>query len=240
MVNRKGTILAGGEGKRLRPLTYVTNKSLLPVFDKPMITYPLDTLKKSGVDNVCIVTGEDHLEDFIRFLEVYVRPELAFTYRVQSKPNGTAHALLQTEEFFMRDKVVVILADNVFSEASIPKEAFTDKYAYIFVKQSNDPSLFGVVELDKEGNAINIEEKPKNPKSDFVLTGLYVYPNDVFKRIRQLKESPRGELELTDLNREYMNEGLLKVVKVDGFWSDVGSFDSLLKASEYYSKIRKH
>ncbi len=239
MANRKGVILAGGEGKRLRPLTYVTNKSLLPVFDRPMVTYPLDTLKKSGVDNVCIVTGEDHLEDFIRFLEVYARPELTFTYRVQNKPRGTAHALLQAEEFFGKEKVVVILADNVFSSAEIPGGAFTDKYAYIFVKESDNPSLFGVVELDKDGKVISIEEKPESPKSKFVLTGLYIYPNDVFKRIRQLKESPRGELELTDVNKEYMNDGLLRVVMVEGFWSDVGSFDSLLKASEYYAKLRK-
>ncbi len=239
MADRKGTILAGGEGKRLLPLTYVTNKSLLPVFDKPMITYPLDTLKRSGVDNVCIVTGEDHLEDFIRFLEIYVRPTLTFTYRVQSKPHGTAHALLQSEGFFGEDKVVVVLADNVFGDATVPDSAFTDKYAYIFVKENSNPSLFGVVEIDSEGNAISIEEKPESPKSNLVLTGMYVYPNDVFRRIRQLKESLRGELELTDIIKEYMQEGLLKVVRVDGFWSDVGSFDSLLKASEYYSKLGK-
>ncbi len=238
-MKRKGVILTGGEGTRLRPLTYITNKCLLPVFDKPMIVYPVETLKSVGITDIGIVTGEDHLEDFIRFLELYTEPGLSFTYKVQSKPRGTAHALLQAEEFFGAGKVAVILGDNIFESLSVSDAAFSDRYAYIFVKESDTPSMFGVVELGAGGEAISIEEKPERPKSNLVLTGMYIYPSDVFARIRELKESPRGELELTDINSEYMKDGLLKVVKIEGFWSDVGSFDSLLRASMHYAKFNR-
>lgn len=227
----KGVILAGGVGTRLRPLTEVTNKHLLPVFDQPMIVHPLNTLKQMGIDEVCVVTGGEYMADFMRFLGSGVRFGVRLTYKIQDGPLGIAHALLQAEDFFGREKVVSILGDNIFERVDVPKEAFEDDNAYVFLKEVTNPERFGVVVFDENNRIVKIEEKPKQPKSNFVVTGLYIYPNDVFSFIKTLSPSTRGELEITDVNNWYLKQGRLKAVKLEGYWSDAGSFSSLLKAS---------
>mgnify|MGYP001626378991 CR=1 FL=1 len=228
----KGIILAGGSGTRLRPLTEVTNKHLLPVFDQPMIVHPLNTLKQLGIKDICIVTGGEHMADFMRFLGSGEKFGVKLTYKIQDGPLGIAHALLQGEDFFKNEKkVIVILGDNIFEKVDVPKEAFEDDFAYIFLKEVSKPERFGVAVFDKNGNVIEIEEKPKIPKSNFAVTGLYIYPSDVFDFIKTLKPSARGELEITDVNNWYLKQGRLKAIKLEGYWSDAGTFPSWLKAN---------
>jgi glucose-1-phosphate thymidylyltransferase len=227
----KGVILAGGEGTRLRPLTLVTNKHLLPVFDQPMIAHPLDTLKSMGVTDVCIVTGGEYMADFMRFLGSGSNFGVKFTYKIQDGPKGIAHALLQAEDFFKGSKVVTILGDNVFERVNVSKDVFNDNYAYVFLKEVKNPQRFGVAVFDHDGIITNIEEKPKEPKSNYAVTGLYIYPNDVFDFIKSLQPSARGEMEITDVNNWYLKQGRLKAIKLDGFWSDAGTFESLLRAT---------
>jgi glucose-1-phosphate thymidylyltransferase len=227
----KGVILAGGTGTRLKPLTDVTNKHLLPVFDKPMIVHPLETLKQIGIDEICIVTGGEYIADFMRFLGSGSNFGVRFTYKIQDGPKGIAHALLQSEDFFKDQKVIAILGDNIFEKVDVPKEALEDDNAYVFLKEVKNPQRFGVAVFDGNGNVTYIEEKPKEPKSNFVVTGLYIYPNDVFNFIKTLKPSQRGELEITDVNNWYLNQGRLKAIKLEGYWSDAGTFSSWLKAN---------
>jgi glucose-1-phosphate thymidylyltransferase len=227
----KGVILAGGTGTRLRPLTEVTNKHLLPVFDSPMIVHPLKTLKQMGIKDICIVTGGEYMADFMRFLGSGSRFKVRLTYKIQDGPLGIAHALLQAEDFFGKEKVVAILGDNIFEKVSVPRNAFEDDYAYIFLKKVSRPERFGVAIFDSTGQIIGIEEKPKVPKSDYAVTGLYIYPNDVFDFIKTLKPSARGELEITDVNNWYLKQNRLKAIKLNGFWTDAGTFPSLLKAN---------
>jgi glucose-1-phosphate thymidylyltransferase len=228
----KGIILAGGTGSRLYPLTKVTNKHLLPVYNKPMIFYPLETLKKLGINDICIVSGGEHITDFIRLLGSGSEFEVKLTYKVQDGPKGIAHALLQAEEFVKKgEKATVILGDNIFEKVKVPLNVFSDKNAYIYLKEVEDPERFGVAKLSDSGEVIKILEKPKSPISKFAVTGLYIYPNDVFDFIKTLKPSQRGELEITDVNNWYLKQERLKVVFLDGFWSDAGTFESLLKAT---------
>ena len=227
----KGAILAGGLGTRLRPLTLVTNKHLLPVYNKPMINYPLETLKQLGVFDICIVTGGEYMADFMRYLGSGERFGVKLTYKIQDKPLGIAHALLQTEDFFRSEKVITILGDNIFEKLDVPFEAFYDKYAYIFLKKVPKPERFGVPVFNKNGKIIKIEEKPKVPKSPYAVTGFYIYPNDVFDFIRTLKPSKRGELEITDVNNYYLEKDLLRWFEIKGYWTDAGTFPSLLRAT---------
>lgn len=227
----KGVILAGGTGTRLKSLTEVTNKHLLPVFDQPMIIHPLDILKRIGIKDICVVTGGEYMADFMRFLGSGAKFDVALTYKIQDGPLGIAHALLQTEDFFGKEKIIAILGDNVYERIEVPKEAFEDEYAYVFLKEVKDAKRFGVAVFDESGNLIRIEEKPTEPKSNFAVTGLYIYPNDVFDFIKTLKPSARGELEITDVNNWYLKQGRLKYIKIQGFWSDAGTFRSLLRAS---------
>lgn len=231
VVKNKGVILAGGRGTRLRPLTDVTNKILLPIFDRPMIASPIDTLKSIGINDICVVTSRDHLSGFMNYLGDGSAFGVKFTYVIQDKPLGISHALLQAEDFFKDGKVVVILGDNIFEHISVPKEFLEDRNAYVFVKEVSDPKCFGVAELDKNGNVMDIEEKPKHPKTSYAVPGLYAYPPGVFDVIRGLRPSARGELEITDLNNHYINEKKMKALKVKGYWLDTGSFESMMKAS---------
>lgn len=233
----KGIILAGGTGSRLYPLTKVTNKHLLPVYNKPMVFYPLETLKSLGIKDICIVSGGEHIADFIRLLGSGSEFEVKLTYKVQDGPKGIAHALLQAEEFVKEgEKAAVILGDNIFEKVESPLNTFVDDNAYIYLKEVEDPERFGVPKLSDEGNVMGILEKPKNPPSKFAVTGLYIYPNDVFDFIKTLKPSQRGELEITDVNNWYIKQGRLKAVFLDGFWSDAGTFKSLLKATLFIAK----
>jgi glucose-1-phosphate thymidylyltransferase len=196
-----------------------------------MILHPLETLKNIGVTDICIVTGGEYMADFMRFLGSGASLGVKLTYKIQDGPLGIAHALLQAEDFFNKEKVVAILGDNIFERAEVPKEALKDDFAYIFLKSVKSPERFGVAVFDENNNLIAIEEKPKIPKSSFAVTGLYIYPNDVFDLIKGLKPSARGELEITDVNNYYLKNERLKWINVEGFWTDAGTFSSLLKAN---------
>ena len=232
----KGIILTGGTGSRLYPLTKVTNKHLLPVYNKPMVFYPLETLKSLGIKDICIVSGGEHIADFIRLLGSGSEFGVTLTYKVQDGPKGIAHALLQAEKFVKNDeKVAVILGDNIFEKVEAQPEALSDNNAYIYIKEVEDPERFGVVKFN-ENEISEIIEKPKEPPSKFAVTGLYIYPSDVFDFIKTLKPSQRGELEITDVNNWYLKQGRLKAIKIDGFWSDAGTFESLLKATLFVAE----
>lgn len=234
----KGVILAGGLGTRLYPLTFATNKHLLPVYDRPMIFYPIQTLVKAGVEEVLIVTGGPHAGDFIQVLKngkEFGVKHLEFAY--QEGEGGIAAALSLAEEFSDGDNLAVILGDNT-TDADIRKEVegFAEG-ATIFLKEVPDPDRFGVPVFEGE-RIVSIEEKPKTPRSNFAVVGLYLYDNTVFKKIRELKPSARGELEVTDLNNSYLAEGKLNWGKLEGYWRDAGTFETLLEVGNYWRTIR--
>ena len=227
----KGVILAGGTGSRLYPLTKVTNKHLLPVYDKPMIYYPLETLKKMGCKDILIVSGREHCGDILNLLGSGRDMGLKLSYEIQDEAGGIAHALSLAERFVGSSNVVVCLGDNIFDD-DITIEGF-QAGARIFLKPVHDPERFGVAELEKGNDCkvISIEEKPETPKSNFAVTGLYVYDNKVFNYIKNLTPSERGELEITDVNNFYVKDGLMTCQLLESWWSDAGTFKSLLKAS---------
>jgi glucose-1-phosphate thymidylyltransferase len=226
----KGVILAGGTGSRMYPLTKVTNKHLLPVYDKPMIYYPLQTLVNAGIKEIMIVSGRGHAGHFLELLGSGMEFGVQLTYEIQEKAGGIAEALGLAENWADDDPVAVILGDNIFEDSIDADVISFRKGARIFLKEVTDAQRFGVAEID--GNrVVSIEEKPKKPKSRFAVTGLYLYDPDVFSVIRNLKPSGRGELEITDVNNAYINRGEMQFSLLRGFWSDAGTFDSLLRAS---------
>lgn len=233
----KGVILAGGNGARLRPLTLITNKHLLPVYDKPMILYPLETLKKSGITEIIIVCGKEHGGDFMNFLGSGKDYGVKLQYSLQNGAGGIAEALSLTEDFSDGGKIAVILGDNIFSnDFSKEIKSFRDQEgAKVFIKKVDNPRRFGVAEI-KGDKIIAIEEKPKKPKSNFVTTGFYLYDDDVFDKIKKLKPSRRNELEITDVHNMYIKEKRLSYAIVRGFWSDAGTFESLLKTSNWAAR----
>jgi len=235
----RGVILAGGAGTRLHPCTLVTNKHLLPVYNKPMIFHPLETLKSLGVTDIILITGGNSIGDFMQLLGSGENFGVRLTYKIQDKPAGIAHALMMAEDFANGEKVAVVLGDNVFDNSKIPVTgAGNDDKAIIFLKEVDDPERFGVATVNEAGNVLEIEEKPKQPKSNYAVTGLYIYPPDVYDFIRTLKPSARGELELTDVNNIYIRGDRMRSVKLDGFWSDAGTFQSLMRASNFlWSKV---
>ncbi len=230
----KGIILAGGLGTRLRPLTLVTNKHLLPVYDQPMIYYPIQTLLNAGVQDILIVTGGEHAGDFLKLLRngkhLGIR-DLQYTY--QEGEGGIADALLLAEDFADGEKVAVVLGDNLI-EKDIRQAAgdfFTQRSgAKIMLKKVDDPQRFGVPRIEGD-RIVEIIEKPTNPPSNYAVTGIYMYDNDVFDIARTLEPSARGELEITDVNNEYISRGTLTYSILDGWWSDAGTFESLHRAS---------
>lgn len=226
----KGIILAGGTGSRLYPLTKVTNKHLLPVYDKPMIFYPIQTLINAGIKEIMIVSGRGHAGHFLELLGSGADHGVHFTYEIQEQAGGIAQALSLAEDFVDGDSVTVILGDNIFQDDIKEDVANFNDGAKIFLKEVSDAHRFGVAEL-KGDKVIGIEEKPKEPKSNFAVTGLYIYDSKVFSAIKTLKPSGRGELEITDVNNYYINKGAMKYGILEGFWSDAGTFESLLRAS---------
>jgi len=231
----KGVVLAGGLGTRLAPLTKVTNKHLLPIYRKPMVYYPLEKLAAAGIREVMLVTGGPFAGHFLRLLgngrSLGLR-DLHYTY--QEGEGGIAEALGLCEQFVEGDRVCVILGDNIFSGDIRPGlESYLEQKggAKIFLKEVSDPQRFGVPEL-KDGRIVGIEEKPKKPKSKFAVTGIYMYDAAVWKVIKSLKPSGRGELEITDVNNHYVKQGTLTHETLDGFWTDAGTFESLLKANK--------
>jgi len=239
----KGVVLAGGLGTRLYPLTKITNKHLLPVFNKPMIYYPIETLIEAGIEDILIVTGGNSAGDFLRLLgngKKFGLKHLNYTY--QEGEGGIAAALSLAEHFVDNDRFVVVLGDNII-EKSIKKEVNIFKQqkegARILLKETNTPEKFGVAEI-KEGRITKITEKPKHPLSNFAVIGIYMYDNNVFDIIKTLEPSGRGELEITDVNNRYLEEGKLAFGVMDGWWTDAGTFESLLRANNLvYERERR-
>ncbi len=239
----KGLILAGGAGSRLYPLTLVVSKQLQPVYDKPMVYYPLTTLMASGVREFCLISTPQDLPRFQQLLGDGQAWGISIEYRAQPKPAGIAQAFLIAESFIGRDPVTLILGDNIFFGGDAFPRAFADFTggATIFAYYVRDPERYGVVEFDAHGHALSIVEKPQQPKSNYAVPGVYIYDNQVVSIVRQLKPSPRGELEITDVNTQYLDRGLLKVVRLSrGFaWLDAGTSSSLHDASAYVQTIEK-
>ena len=229
----KGVILAGGSGSRLDPLTRVTNKHLLPVYDKPMIYYPINTLIKAGIKDILIISGRYFSGHFLELLGRGEDLGVNFSYTIQEKAGGIAEALSLARNFSDNQNIAVILGDNIFEDDFKEEINSFNGGARIFLKEVPDAYRFGVVELDNDGNVINIEEKPKNPKTNYAQTGLYLYDSSVFDIIRTLKPSERGELEITDVNNIYVKKKMIDSKFVKGFWSDAGTFESMNKSSNY-------
>lgn len=239
----KGIILAGGTGSRLHPITQGISKQLTPVYDKPMIYYPLSTLMLAGIRDVLIITTPADQEQFQRLLGDGSRFGINLEYKVQPSPDGLAQAFILGADFIGNDPVVLVLGDNIFYGPGLGTQLATYEQkdgATVFAYRVADPRAYGVVEFDKDFNALSIEEKPENPKSDYAIPGLYFYDSKVVEYARQIKPSPRGELEITDLNRVYLEQGKLKVEVLPRgtAWLDTGTFDSLADATNFIRTVQ--
>ena len=233
----KGIILAGGLGTRLYPLTHATNKHLLPVYDRPMIYYPIQTLVNAGIHEVMVVTGGPHAGHFLAVLRNGHQLNLThLEYAYQEAEGGIAQALALCEDFADNQSIAVILGDNTTDADIGPAVKTFERGTRLFLKKVPDPERFGVPVFDSNGTITKIEEKPKYPKSNYAVTGLYVYDNKVFDFIRSCKPSGRGELEVTDVNNKYIEAGELDWVELEGFWSDAGTFESLYRTNKFWAE----
>ena len=245
MKNRKGIILAGGSGTRLYPLTLAISKQIMPVYDKPMIYYPLSILMQSDIREVLIITTPRDSETFKTLLGDGSQWGMKFEYKIQEKPNGLAEAFIIGEDFIGEDNVAMILGDNMFYGEHLAEKLKQanerENEATIFGYYVKDPRAYGVVEIDEKGNAVSIEEKPAEPKSNYAVPGLYFYTNEVIEIAKKVKPSARGELEITTVNEEYMKRGQLKVEKLGRgmTWFDTGTHDALIETASFVQTIQK-
>ena len=234
----KGVILAGGKGTRLYPLTKVVNKNILPVYDKPLIYYPIFTLRDAGINNILIISGPTHAGQFLDLLGSGKELGVNLFYDIQDEPKGIAHGLAVAEDFCDNGKVALILGDNIYEENlknAVEEFIKQEKGAKVILKQVPDPERFGVAEISGD-KIVSIEEKPQKPKSNWIVTGFYLYDNQVFDIIRKLKPSARGEYEITDVNKYYLRQNTLTYYKTKGKWIDAGTFNSLLEANNFIAK----
>lgn len=232
----KGIILAGGSGTRLHPLTKVTSKQLLPIYNKPMVYYPLETLLRGGIKEILFIVAPERAGDFLRLLGSGKEFGAKFAYEIQDKPEGLSQAFIIGEGFIRDDNVTMILGDNIFEDDFSEEIKNFKSGGHVFAKKVPDPERFGVVKFDDTSKATQIEEKPKTWLSDYAVTGLYIYDNRVIAAAKGLKPSARGELEITDLHNFYLQTGELQVSIVNGEWIDAGTFDSLLSANMLIAK----
>jgi glucose-1-phosphate thymidylyltransferase len=229
----KGIVLAGGRATRLRPLTKITSKQLLPVYDKPMIYYPIETLQRAGIRDILIIIAPEYSGHFLNLLGSGREFGLKFTYEIQEEPRGLADAFLIAEHFIGSDNVALILGDNIFDEDfSCVVDSFKSG-ATVFAKEVPDPHRYGVIEFDAGGNVLSIEEKPQVPKSRYAMVGLYICDSTACSISHNVQRSPRGELEIADVMNQYLGQGQLRVHQISGLWEDAGTFESLLRASNY-------
>src|SRR5690242_20774113 len=240
----RGIILAGGSGTRLHPITYGISKQIMPIYDKPMIYYPLSILMMAGIRDVLVISTPQDLPLFRRLLEDGSRFGLRIEYMEQKQPNGLAQAFVLGKSFIGRDKVALVLGDNIFYGTGLEEQLMNNvdpDGGIVYAYHVSDPERYGVVEFDEKMNVISIEEKPQNPKSNFAVPGLYFYDNEVIGIAQNLQPSARGEYEITDVNREYLRRGKLKVSILDRgtAWLDTGTFDSLMQASTFVQVIEK-
>jgi glucose-1-phosphate thymidylyltransferase len=227
----KGIILAGGTATRLFPLTATTSKQLLPVYDRQMIFYPLNMLIKAGIKEILIIVAPEHSGQFLNLLgSIFEKFDIHLEFKVQKIPKGLADAFIVGENFIGKDNVAMILGDNIFEDDLCRKVKGFKKGGMVFAKEVPDPERFGIVEFDENGKALSIEEKPEKPKSNYCVTGFYVYDWRVVEIAKNLRPSKRGEIEITDINKKYLKMGELSVNKIKGAWLDAGTYDSLLEA----------